>query len=55
MELLLLSVCIKSPGPINQGLMFLGLITETVSLFHNLIGAAIGEVYLLLPYPVLLL
>ncbi len=50
-----IELLLSNTGPINQGLLFLGLIAEPISLFHNLIGAAIGEAYLLLPYPVLLL
>jgi ABC-type spermidine/putrescine transport system permease subunit I len=42
-------------GPVNQLLLAGGLASEPVTLVRNLCGAVVGEVYLILPYAVLVL
>ncbi|MFO0877764.1 MAG: ABC transporter permease [Gemmataceae bacterium] len=50
-----LQLLLSGAGPISQALLGLGLTREPVLLYRNLAGAVIGEVYLLLPYAVLLI
>lgn len=50
-----IQLMLSNSGPINQLLFALGLISEPLTLFHNLIGVVIGGVYLILPYAVLVL
>jgi ABC-type spermidine/putrescine transport system permease subunit I len=49
-----LQLILSGAGPISQTLMALKLSREPVLLYRNLAGMVIGEVYLLLPYAVLL-
>jgi ABC-type spermidine/putrescine transport system permease subunit I len=50
-----LQFLLSSAGPINRGLLDLGLIHEPVMLYRNRVGMVVGEVYLLLPYAILVL
>jgi ABC-type spermidine/putrescine transport system permease subunit I len=50
-----LKVLLGSSGPVNGLLLALGAAHEPVALYPNLLGVVVGEVYLLLPYPVLVL
>jgi len=50
-----LKLLLGSSGPINETLVALGIVTEPLMLFHNLTGVLIGEVYLILPYALLVL
>lgn len=50
-----LKLLLDSTGPVNATLMKLGMVSEPVMLFHNLTGVLIGEVYLILPYALLVL
>jgi ABC-type spermidine/putrescine transport system permease subunit I len=50
-----LQFLLSSAGPINRLLVGLGLLHEPVLLYRNLAGMVVGEVYLLLPYAVLVL
>jgi ABC-type spermidine/putrescine transport system permease subunit I len=46
---------LSASGLVNRLLLGLGLVSEPLTLSRNLFGAAVGEVYLLLPYAVLVL
>lgn len=46
---------LSNSGPVNRSLQRLGLIDEPLALTHNLVGVLIAEVYLILPYAVLVL
>jgi ABC-type spermidine/putrescine transport system permease subunit I len=50
-----LQLVLSGAGPVSQALVTLGLAHEPVLLYRNLAGMVIGEVYLLLPYAVLLI
>ncbi len=50
-----LQLILSSTGPINRLLLTLGIIHEPLLLTRNRIGVVVGEVYLILPYPVLIL
>jgi ABC-type spermidine/putrescine transport system permease subunit I len=50
-----LELLLSNSGPINDSLVGLGIVSEPVMLFHNLTGVLIGEVYLILPYALLVL
>ncbi len=50
-----LQFLLSSAGPINRLLLVLGLLDEPVLLHRNRVGMVVGEVYLLLPYAVLIL
>jgi ABC-type spermidine/putrescine transport system permease subunit I len=50
-----LQFLLSSAGPINRVLLALGLLHEPVMLYRNRVGMVIGEVYLLLPYAILVL
>jgi ABC-type spermidine/putrescine transport system permease subunit I len=50
-----LELLLGNSGPINDTLVSLGVVSEPLMLFHNLTGVLIGEVYLILPYAVLVL
>jgi ABC-type spermidine/putrescine transport system permease subunit I len=50
-----LKLLLGSSGPVNDALIGLGVVSAPVMLFHNLTGVVIGEVYLILPYAVLVL
>lgn len=50
-----LQFLLSSAGPINRGLLAVGLLHEPVMLYRNRLGMVIGEVYLLLPYAILVL
>ncbi|MGG6297645.1 ABC transporter permease [Leptolyngbya sp. AN02str] len=50
-----IQLLLSNSGPINQGLLGLGLIAEPLPLFHNLFGVVAGEIFLILPYAVLVL
>jgi ABC-type spermidine/putrescine transport system permease subunit I len=50
-----LQFLLSSAGPINHVLLGMGLLHEPVMLFRNRVGTIVGEVYLLLPYAILVL
>jgi ABC-type spermidine/putrescine transport system permease subunit I len=50
-----LQFLLSSAGPINRVLLGLGILHEPVMLYRNRVGMVIGEVYLLLPYAILVL
>jgi ABC-type spermidine/putrescine transport system permease subunit I len=50
-----LQFLLSSAGPINRVLLGLGLLHEPVMLYRNRVGMVVGEVYLLLPYAILVL
>src|SRR5262249_4005919 len=50
-----LQLVLSGTGPVNEGLLALGLIDVPLMLFRNLTGVVIGETYLILPYAVLVL
>lgn len=50
-----LQLLLSASGPINQLLLSVRLLDEPLLLYRNRIGMILGEVYLLLPYTVLLL
>jgi len=50
-----LELLLGNSGPINRTLVRLGIVSEPLMLFHNLTGVLIGEVYLILPYALLVL
>ncbi|MGE3805200.1 MAG: ABC transporter permease, partial [Gemmataceae bacterium] len=50
-----LELLLGNSGPINATLVGLGAVSEPLKLYHNFTGVVIGEVYLILPYAVLVL
>ena len=50
-----IQLLLSNSGPINQGLLALGLISDPLMLFHNVFGVVVGGTYLILPYAVLVL
>lgn len=50
-----LELLLSDSGPINGALLFLGLTKQPLPLLHSLPGVVIGEVYLILPYALLVL
>lgn len=50
-----LQLILSGDGPISSVILWLGGSDEPVMLYRNLLGMIIGEVYLLLPYAILLL
>jgi ABC-type spermidine/putrescine transport system permease subunit I len=50
-----LQFLLSSAGPINRVLLGLGMLHEPVMLYRNRVGMIVGEVYLLLPYAILVL
>jgi ABC-type spermidine/putrescine transport system permease subunit I len=50
-----LQLILSSTGPVNRLLLALGMVHEPLLLTRNRIGVVIGEVYLILPYAVLVL
>lgn len=46
---------LSNSGPVNQLLLALGAAQEPVHFYPNLLGVLIGEIYLLLPYAVLII
>jgi ABC-type spermidine/putrescine transport system permease subunit I len=50
-----LELLLGNSGPINNILVALGIVSEPPMLFHNLTGVLIGEVYLIVPYALLVL
>jgi ABC-type spermidine/putrescine transport system permease subunit I len=50
-----LELLLGNTGPINDGLVTLGVTSEPVMLYHNLTGVLIGETYLIVPYAILVL
>ncbi|OWK46730.1 ABC transporter permease [Fimbriiglobus ruber] len=49
------SLLLGNSGPLNQGLLWLGLTREPILLSHSLAGVLIAETYLIMPYAVLIL
>ncbi len=50
-----LKYLLSNTGPVNGVLLTLGMVRQPVPLLHNLPGVLIGEIYLILPYAVLVL
>jgi ABC-type spermidine/putrescine transport system permease subunit I len=50
-----IQLLLSNSGPINQLLLALRLISEPLTLFHNLFGVVVGGTYLIFPYTVLVL
>jgi ABC-type spermidine/putrescine transport system permease subunit I len=50
-----MNLLLSNSGPVNRVLVWLGLIQEPLLLTHNRFGVLIAEVYLILPYAVLIL
>ena len=50
-----LEYLLSNAGPVNGVLLTLGMVRQPVPLLHNLPGVLIGEIYLILPYAVLVL
>lgn len=50
-----LQLILGNSGPVNRLLLALGMVHEPLRLKQNLAGVIIAEVYLILPYPVLIL
>ncbi len=50
-----LQFLLSSAGPINRVGLALGLLHEPVMLYRNRVGMVVGEVYLLMPYAILVL
>lgn len=50
-----LQLVLSSAGPISWALVTAGIVREPILLYRNLAGMVIGEVYLLLPYSILLI
>ena len=50
-----LQILLGDTGPVNRFALALGLIGQPMPLTHHLVGAFIGEVYLLFPYAVLVM
>lgn len=50
-----LQLILSNTGPINTILLALGIISQPLTLLHNLLGVVIGETYLGIPYAVLIL
>ncbi len=50
-----IQLLLSNSGPINQQLLSLKVISEPLTLFHNLFGVVIGGTYLIFPYAVLVL
>ena len=50
-----MELILGNTGPVNQVLLALGIISQPLTLFHNLTGVVISETYLILPYCVLIL
>jgi ABC-type spermidine/putrescine transport system permease subunit I len=50
-----LQIMLSNSGPVNGLLLLLRVAAEPVMLYRNLLGAVVGEVYLVLPYAVLIL
>jgi ABC-type spermidine/putrescine transport system permease subunit I len=46
---------LSAAGPVSRGLVTLGVVPESVTLSRSVFAAALGEVYLVLPYAVLVL
>jgi putative spermidine/putrescine transport system permease protein len=50
-----MNLLLGNSGPVNRVLVWLGLIQEPLLLTHNRFGVLIAEIYLILPYAVLIL
>lgn len=50
-----MELILGNTGPVNQVFLALGIISQPLTLFHNLTGVVISETYLILPYSVLIL
>lgn len=50
-----LNLVLGFSGPVNRGMLLLGITSEPLMLTHNLFGVLVAEVYLVVPYAVLVL